>query len=253
MVPVGVGAGLTAVGAGRTAAGKGRRLGRRGAIATFFVAGIVGALIFSAGHFGADVGAAIVLPVGAVVAAASLPRPDLVGFSGDRPKKPAKLDLAPVLAAVVAVPFIALLFLALIDLVSGATAHLTRSVLDAGGGGLADAAERRLELNAHDFGRAASNPLFWVLIAGVTVAISQRGRIDAWLRPAPAARAAFFGAGVAVLAGTLANDSGAAYLALGALAIGALLAFAWAQAPMGRKSRNDREIRVMRESAAGKY
>jgi len=54
----------------------------------------------------------------------------------------------------------ALATLAFIDLVSGANAHLTRSVLDAGGAGdLADVAQLRLSLSAHDFAQAAQNPL----------------------------------------------------------------------------------------------
>ena len=55
---------------------------------------------------------------------------------------------------VVAAPILALGALALVDLVSGADAHLTRSVLDAGGlGDLADVAQRRLQLSAHSFSR----------------------------------------------------------------------------------------------------
>src|SRR4051794_5136328 len=68
MVPVGVGAGLSAY------TGCGRKVSRSGAVATFLVAALIGALVFGAGRFGADVGAAIVLPVGASVAIASLPR-----------------------------------------------------------------------------------------------------------------------------------------------------------------------------------
>ncbi len=97
---------------------------------------------------------------------------------------------ALVVAAVIAAPIVALLALALIDLVSGGNAHLTRSVLDAGGAGnLADIAQRRLELSADDFAQAAGNPLFWIVMVGITVAATQWRRIDAWLRPAPAARA----------------------------------------------------------------
>jgi hypothetical protein len=127
--------------------------------------------------------------------------------------------------AVIAAPLVGLAVLALIDLVSGANAHLTRSVLDAAGaGGLADVAERRLRLSAHDFAQAAGNPLFWVVVVGIGVAIVRRRRIDAWLREAPLARAGFIGACAAVAAGVLVNDSGATFLVLGAT-----LAFAWAQ------------------------
>jgi hypothetical protein len=204
MVPVGVGAALTA-------AGDERRLT---AAVAFLGAGALTALIFAAGRFGADVGAAIVLPVGVAVAA--------VISSGRR------RDLA---IAVVGAPLVALAALALIDLVSGGNAHLTRSVLDAGGAGdLADVAERRLELSAHDFAQAAGNPLFWIVIVGIVVTVSQWRRIDSWLQAAPFARAGVIGACAAVAVGVLVNDSGATFLVLGSLALGATLAFAWAQA-----------------------
>ena len=47
------------------------------------------------------------------------------------------------------------------------------------------------------------------------------------------ARAGLIGACAAVAVGVLVNDSGATFLTLGALALGAVLAFAWAQAPAG--------------------
>ncbi len=104
-------------------------------------------------------------------------------------------------------------------------------MLDAGGASdLADVVQRRLELSANEFAQAAGNPLFWVVVVGIGVAISQWRRIDAWLRPAPLARAGFIGACAAVAVGVLVNDSGATFLVLGSLGLGAALAFAWAQA-----------------------
>jgi hypothetical protein len=103
-------------------------------------------------------------------------------------------------------------------------------VLDTGGASnLADLAQRRLELSGDDFAQAAGNPLFWVVIGGIGVSIWQRRRIDGWLRPAPFARAGVFGACAAVATGVLVNDSGATFLVLGSLALGAALAFSWAQ------------------------
>jgi hypothetical protein len=147
------------------------------------------------------------------------------------------------LAAVIAVPIATVGLLALIDLVSGGSSHLTRSVLDAGGAGdLADLAERRLRLSAHDFGQTAGNPLFWVVVVGIGAAIAQRRRIDTWLQLVPTARAGLIGACAAVAVGVLVNDSGATFLTLGALALGAFLAFAWSQAPEFSSSpRNRRE------------
>ncbi len=229
MVPVGVGAGLSAYG------GWGRGVSRRGAIAVFLSAAVIASIVFGAGRFGADVGAAIVLPVGAAVAAASLPKANLEAFAHpgtQDPSKPAPGWRRRQVAALIATPFAALIFLALIDLVSGGNAHLTRSVLDAGGAGdLADVAQRRLKLSAHDFAQAAGNPLFWIVVAGLAVAATQWRRIDAWLRPTPAVRAGLVGACAAVIAGVLVNDSGATFLTLGTLALGAALSFAWAQVP----------------------
>ena len=107
--------------------------------------------------------------------------------------------------------------LALVDLVSGANAHLTRSVLDAGGlDDLADVAQRRLQLSAHSFAR----PIVFVflpLIARRRRAGRSSGgeRLAAWLRGAPAMRAGLLGALAATVVGTLANDSGALLLEIG--------------------------------------
>ncbi len=207
MVPVAVGAALTARGAGR-----------RPAVVAFLAVGVLAGLVFAVGQFGADVGAAVVLSLGAAVAAITL----TWGPGASRWR---------IVAAVIAVPVVALGALALIDLVSGGNSHLTRSVLDAGGAtNLADVAQRRLELSANDFAQAAGNPLFWVVIAGIGVSIWRWRRIDAWLRPEPLARAGVIGACAAVAMGVLVNDSGATFLVLGSLALGAALAFAWAQA-----------------------
>jgi hypothetical protein len=217
MVPVGVAAGLSA-------AGERSPVTRPVAIAGYLVAAGLAVLVFAVGRFGADVGAAIVLPVGAAVAVATLPTSGRIGTRRRR-------GLA--LALVIAAPLTALALLAFIDLVSGGNSHLTRSVLDAGGAGdLADVAQRRLELSAHDFAQAAGNPLFWIVMVGIAFAATRLRRIDARLRPVPAVRSGLIGACAAVAAGVLVNDSGATFLTLGALALGAALAFAWAQTPM---------------------
>jgi hypothetical protein len=207
MVPVGVGAAMTATGAAS----------RRAAVC-FLAMGGLAAIVFAAGRWGADVGAAIVLPLGAAVAAVA------ASWGGEG----SRLRLTWI---VLAAPILGLAILALIDLVSGGDAHLTRSVLDAGGaGGLADTVERRLRLSADDFAQAAGNPLFWIVIVGIAVAFARWERVDASLRAAPLARAGFLGACAAVAVGVLVNDSGATFLVLGSLALGATLAFAWAQA-----------------------
>ncbi len=220
MVPVGVGAALS------TSAGN-RKTGNEGrAVAVFMTVGLLAAVVFAAGRFGADVGAAIVLSVGAAVAAV------VISGSVEIHGRYATTNRhGLLLAAVFAAPVLVLGLVAFVDLVSGGNAQLTRSVLDAGGASdLADIAQRRLELSADDFAQAAANPLFWLVIAGVCACVARWRRIDAWLRPAPPARAGFLGACAAVAVGVLVNDSGATFLVLGTLALGASLAFAWAQA-----------------------
>jgi hypothetical protein len=129
---------------------------------------------------------------------------------------------------VIAAPLAVLALIALADLLSGANAHLTRSVLDAGGlGDLADVAQRRLQLSAHSFARPIVVfflPLIAVLVA---VAIWQRARLRSWLQPVPALRAGLIGAIAATVIGTLANDSGALLLEIGAAYLLVFLAYAW--------------------------
>jgi hypothetical protein len=222
MVPVGAGAALTARRPGKAG-------NQGGAVAAFIGAGLLAAVVFSIGRFGADVGAAIVLPVGAA-AAGALVRGGSVRI-GDR--QTTTNQHGRTLAAVIAAPILVVGLTAFIDLVSGGSSHLVRSVLDAGGASdLADIAQRRLELSADDFAQAADNPLFWLVVAGICAFIARWRRIDVWLRLAPFARAGFLGACAAVLVGVLVNDSGATFLVLGSLALGATLAFAWAQAGM---------------------
>ena len=188
-------------------------LAPRRAAAVFLVVGFVAAFIFAFGRFGADVGAAIVLPAGAAMAVAAL----------EAPRRAVLL--------VVAVPLVALLLLAVLDLALGGNAHLTRSVLDAGGlHGLGDVAERRLRLSAHSFSRGIDSPLLWLALVGIGVALYKRDRILAWFAPTPALRAGFIAAAFATLVGTLANDSGALLLEVGTAYLLLIAGFAWAQA-----------------------
>jgi hypothetical protein len=128
---------------------------------------------------------------------------------------------------VAAAPLVALALLALLDLVLGADAHLTRSVLRAGGlDNVAEVAERRLRLSARSFTRPSNLvSLAAVLLVGIA-AWSSRARVARWLSGAPAWRAGFAGAAVAILVGTLANDSGALVLVIGAGFLLACLVFA---------------------------
>ena len=83
----------------------------------------------------------------------------------------------------------------LVDLVSGADAHLTRSVLDAGGlDELAEVAQRRLQLSAHSFARPIVYVFLPLLAAVAALAFVWRDRIAAWLAGRPAMRAGLAGA-----------------------------------------------------------
>jgi hypothetical protein len=206
LIVAGIGAGLS---------GFAPRIEPRGAAATFLGLGLLAALVFAAGRFGADVGAAIVFPVGAGTAA--------VAVAGGRRR-------GKMVAAIVAIPFAMVALLALIDLVSGANAHLTRSVLDAGGlHSLGDVAQRRLELSVKSFGRPvllAFLPLV-AIVAGL--AIWRRDLLAAWLGERPAMRAGLLGALVATVVGTLANDSGALLLVIGSAYLLVFTGYAWAE------------------------
>jgi hypothetical protein len=207
---------LVVGGCGAALAGFLPRLSARGSAIAFLAAGLICAFLFAAGRFGADVGAAIVFPVGAAVAAV---------YVAGRGRRGAWL-------LVVAAPFAVLALLALVDLVSGANAHLTRSVLDAGGlGDLGDVAQRRLQLSAKSFGRPIL-VFFLPIVGGLAVlAALQRERLSLWLADAPAMRAGLLGAVASTLVGTLANDSGALLLEIGTAYLLVFAGFAWAEAP----------------------
>jgi hypothetical protein len=205
---------LVVAGAGAALSGFAPVASRRAEAIAFLAVGLLAAFVFAAGRFGADVGAAIVFPVGAVVAAV------IVAGRGRR---------TAVLAAIAA-PFAVLALLALIDLLSGANAHLTRSVLDAGGlGDLADVAQRRLQLSAHSFGRPVLLAFLPVVLAVAVFAYVRRDRLRKWLERVPAMRAGLLGALAATAIGALANDSGALVLEIGTAYLLVFTGFAWAE------------------------
>jgi hypothetical protein len=205
---------LVVAGTGAGVAAFAPRTPPRRAAGAFLATGLLAAFVFAAGRFGADVGAAIVFPVGGAVAAATI---------AGRGRRPLAL-------ALVAAPLAVLALLALVDLLSGANAHLTRSVLDAGGlGDLADVAQRRLQLSAHSFARPILLAFLPVVAALALLAYVRRDRLRAWLAAVPAMRAGLIGALAATAIGTLANDSGALLLEIGAAYLLVFTGFAWAE------------------------
>lgn len=219
LVVAGTGTSLTAFAPGVSA---------RAAALAFLFAGLLAAFVFAAGRFGADVGAAIVFPVGAAVAAAT---------AAGRGRRRALL-------AVAAAPVAVLALLALVDLVSGANAHLTRSVLDAGGlGDLGDVAQRRLQLSARSFGRPVLLAFLPIVLGFAVLAYLRRDQLRAWLERVPAVRAGLAGALAATIVGTLANDSGALLLEVGAAYLLVFTGYAWAEsAPTSGQSKVADEI-----------
>jgi hypothetical protein len=208
---------LVVAGTGAALRGFSPGLSARRCAGAFLFFGLLFAFVFAAGRFGADVGAAIVFPVGAAVAAAAI---------AARRRR--------AVLWVIAAPFAVLALLALIDLVSGANAHLTRSVLDAGGlGNLSDVAQRRLQLSAKSFGRPVLLALLPRVVLIAALALWQRERLRGWVGDAPAVRAGLLGALVATVVGTLANDSGALLLEIGTAYLLVFSGFAWAEHPAG--------------------
>jgi hypothetical protein len=188
-----------------------RHPGTRGP-ATFLVVAAIFSFVFAYGRYGADVGAAITLPLGAAVAAALL---------AGRPRL-ALLALA--------LPIPALAVLSAADLLTGANAHLTRTVLDADSGGDVLAVfGHRLREAGESFGRTILLVCLPFFIAAAVVAWLRRERLALWLRDLPALRAGLLGALAATLVGTLANDSGALLLEIGTLYLLVFVGFAWAE------------------------
>jgi hypothetical protein len=117
--------------------------------------------------------------------------------------------------------------LAAIDLVSGGDAHLTSSVLDAGGlHDVADVAERRLRLSARSFGRVTLAPFLLLAVLAVGVGIWRREDILRWLGDGYV-RAGFLGAVGSIAVGTLVNDSGALMLWIGVAYLTLFAGSAW--------------------------
>jgi hypothetical protein len=215
LVPLGVGAALAARGATREG-------GSRAALA-FLVVGGLATLAFAPGRFGADVGAAIVLPAGAAVAAAYAARSR--GWT---------------VVAILA-PVVGLAALVLTDLVLGGDAHLTRSLLDAGGLEEAgDTLERRIRLAAISFTRGENLPYLGLVAIALALAGWRRRELEGWFAPR-SAMAGFLGGGAATVIGMASNDSGALLLIVGALFLTAAAVYAWAirGEPAGQGARGD--------------
>ncbi len=180
--------------------------------AVFLVVALVFSFVFAYGRYGADVGAAITLPLGAAVAAALLaarPRLALLAFL---------------------LPLPVLVLLSAVDLITGANAHLTRTVLDAkSGGDVLAVFAHRLREAGESFGRPILLAGLPIVIASAAIAWLRRDRLAAWLHGLPAMRAGMLGALAATVVGTLANDSGALLLEIGGVYLLVFIGFVWAE------------------------
>jgi hypothetical protein len=189
-------------------------LKRRAAAIWFVATAALAIAAFAPGRFGADVGAAIVLGVGAATAA-------VVALGLERRRA---------VGVVVGGGAAALAALFAVDLALGG-AHLSRSVLDAqDASDVADVLDRRVRLMLHTFTHPVYPELLVacgaLLLAG---AVAHR-RILAWFGGRWAARAGFVGATVGVLVGTLANDSGSVLLVIGTVCLAVTAGYFWATA-----------------------
>jgi hypothetical protein len=203
---------LVPIGTGAALAGWAPRASARAAAVAFAIAGLVAIAVFAPGRFGADVGAAIGISFGAAIAIGVC-----IGARRGR------------LVWVIAAPLVALAALIAVDLALGGNAHLTRTVLRAGGlGDLGQVFQRRVELSAHSFARYSSSPILWIVVALIVAGLVRWRRIRWWFGDRLAAWAGFVGALGATLVGTLANDSGALLLAIGTVLAAVTVGAAWA-------------------------
>lgn len=203
------------------------RASGRAAVVAFAVTGLAAVVAFAPGRFGADVGAAIAIPIGTAVAIAAC-----LGRRG--------LGLLWVIAA----PLLVLGALVGVDLALGGDAHLTRSVLRAGGfDQVAQVAQRRLVLSADSFGHYVRTFYLWIAVALIVVGFVQRRRIRTWFGSRRVAWAGLLGAAAATLAGTLANDSGALLLMIGTALCAATVGVAWATQTWASRTRAGQPVR----------
>jgi hypothetical protein len=204
---------LVVIGTGALLAGFRPDASPRFRAAAFAIVALVAVAAFAPGRFGADVGAAIAIPAAAAVSVAIALRAT-------------RIRLLLILAA----PAAALALLAALDLILGGDAHLSRSVLEAGGlDEVGQVAERRLRLGASSFERYADSPVLWATLLLIGAGIVWRRRVADWFDGRPEVRAAFLGAIAGTVVGTLANDSGALLLMIGTALTSLCAAYAWAQ------------------------
>ena len=192
----------------RFARGPGRS---RRAAAIVAASGLVAAVFVGAGQLGADVGG--VMTVGGGVAVMTVLM---------LPGTPSRRTIALALA----VPFLAVGALALLDIATGGNGHFTRTVLQAEStGALWDVVARRYTLAFNVLKTGAMPFVTVVALLGVAYAVRYRERIYAPLRGSPAWGAALAGGLAASVAGALFNDSGPILLVFGVFVLACVTAY----------------------------
>ena len=207
---------LTSVGTGAALAWK--ATGPRRSAAWFLGLGLIATVVFAAGRFGADVGAAIVFPVAAVVAASfavGRPRLDWVGL---------------------AVALLALLLIGLADIITGSETHFVRSVVGGSGGSFFDVIGRRLDATIESFTKVSRVPVTLAALAVIGIGIWKRTTVLGWVADVPMVRAGLAGAAAGSLVGALTNDSGALFIQVGTLYLALALGFAWTTSRTSKKA-----------------
>lgn len=194
---------------GVAAALTGRARSRRNA-AIFAGCGLALGVIIGSGRLGADVGGVITVGVGTAVGTLMM-----------LPKRPSKKVIALALLS----PLVALAALALLDIVTGANGHFTRSVLHANNQGLKDVFIRRYELAGNALIRGRMPAI--VLAGALAVSFAYRNRewLYAPLRGDYAWRAALVASLAAGIGGSISNDSGPLLFVVAIFALGCATAY----------------------------
>jgi hypothetical protein len=189
----------------------GRRGRSRGLAAAFGGAMLVLGLAVGAGRLGADVGGVITAGAAGAVAVVLL-----------LPGRPSRRALAFALA----VPALAVLALAAIDLVTGGDAHFTGTVLKAEDtGALWDTAARRYGLAWNALWRGYMPLVTLAAVALAVWGVRRRRPLYAAVADRPAWLAALGGGLAGSVLGALTNDSGPILLVIGTVVLGAATAY----------------------------
>jgi hypothetical protein len=228
------------------AAAYGAQSRSRGMALVFAGLGAVLAAVVGSGYLGADVGGVITVSAGAAVATLVV-----------RPRGVTRRALA--VAAVV--PAAAVALLALLDLVTGASSHFARSVLEAeGGASFSEVVTRRYDFALQALGRGLMPLTTTAALLAVVAAFGYRDRLYARL-PGPAWRATLAGGLTAGIVGALTNDSGPLLFVGAVFALAVVTAYLQGRPldgrpPQGRGAEGrdqragDRAAASMQESAA---